>query len=107
MSRVIGKDGKFLSIVDELDEFDELIEVSFSDIGLMLPRAYNGCNCLCHSESGVMHVMPCCSPDKPPMPDFKIKYDDPNMARILERKKKTAKEDKDKPMCMKRFGCKQ
>ncbi len=29
-----------------------------------LPTAYNGCNCVCHSEPGVKHFAACCRPSK-------------------------------------------
>lgn len=29
-----------------------------------LPKAYNGCTCLCHREPGVMHFAACCSPQQ-------------------------------------------
>lgn len=38
--------------------------------GEVLPMAYNGCNCLCHRQSGVKHLIPCCFPG-PSMEELK------------------------------------
>lgn len=32
--------------------------------GSNLPSAYNGCECICHTEKGVMHMSACCHPSK-------------------------------------------
>lgn len=32
--------------------------------GSNLPPAYNGCECVCHTEKGVMHMSACCRPSK-------------------------------------------
>lgn len=48
----------------------------------------DGCNCLCHRESGVMRVMSCCSPNAAPNLYSKISCGDPNMDRIRKSKRK-------------------
>lgn len=30
----------------------------------VLPQAYNGCTCICHTQPGVTHVMACCQPKR-------------------------------------------
>lgn len=32
--------------------------------GSNMPPAYNGCECVCHTEKGVMHMSACCHPSK-------------------------------------------